>query len=92
METKQFKEHLTNLYSKTQKNTPSKLFYGVTLGFHLYILVVLVTLGIEAIIGTNEWTGTFFQDIRALAIVAGVLLAFEVWGLIPHPKVDSNKD
>ena len=62
------------------------------MGLLLVIMVVVVTIGIEAVLGTNGWIGTFVHDIRGFSVIAGVLLALEVWGLIPHPTEDINED
>ena len=88
MASKQFYEPLTNLYARTQKNTVSKLFSGVIMGFLLFIAIVIVTIGIELVLGADDWIGTFTHDIRALGIVAGFVLTLEVWGLLPHPTND----
>ena len=92
MASKQFYEPLTNLYSKTQKNTASKLFSGIIMGLLLFLAIVIVTIGIELLLGADDWIGTFTHDMRRLGIVAGLILTLEVWGLIPHLTKDNNED
>ncbi len=92
MASKQFYEPLTNLYSKTQKNTVSKLYSGVIMGLLLFLVIVIVTIGIELLLGADDWIGTFTHDMRGLGIVAGLILTLEVWGLLPHPTNDVSED
>ena len=89
---KQFQEPLTNIYSKTQKNTVSKLYSGVIMGLLLFIIIVLVTIVIELVLGTEGWIGTFTHDFRALGIVAGLILTLEIWGLLPRPTKEISKN
>ncbi|MHA2166244.1 MAG: hypothetical protein ACXAC2_06345 [Candidatus Kariarchaeaceae archaeon] len=90
MELKQFKESLANLYSKTQQNNISKLFGGVIMGLLLIFAIAVFSLGLELVFGVNEWIQVFVHDLLGLGIIAGVLLALEVWGLIPHPIEDTT--
>jgi hypothetical protein len=84
----QFNEPLTNLYSKTQQNSVTKLFSGIILGLLLFFAIVVFALGLELILDTSEWIQVFVHDLQALGIVAGFLLTLEVWGLIPHVTKD----
>ena len=92
MELKQYKESLANLYSKTQQNNISKLFGGVIMGLLLIFAIIFVSILLEAIFGESNYWKTFFNDIRGLGLIAGILLALEVWGLIPHPIEDTTEE
>ncbi len=62
------------------------------MGLLLIFAIILVTIGLEVLFGENVWWGTFMNDLRGLGLIAGVLLALEVWGLIPHPIEDTTEE
>ena len=92
MASKQYYQPLADLYSRTQQNNISKLFGGIIMGLLLIFAIIFVSILLEAIFGESNYWKTFFNDIRGLGIVAGVLLALEVWGLIPHPIEDTTEE
>jgi hypothetical protein len=92
MASKQLYQPLADLYSRTQQNNISKLFGGIILGLLLIIGFILITIGMEIIFGENTWWGTFINDLRGLSVIAGIILALEVWGLIPHPIEDTPEE
>ncbi len=92
MASKQFYEPLADLYSKTQQNTRLKLISGIIMGLLLILAIILATIGLEIIFSESTYWQIFINDIRGLSIVAGVVLALEVWGLIPHPIEDTTEE
>ncbi|MHA1946802.1 MAG: hypothetical protein ACXAC6_03640 [Candidatus Hodarchaeales archaeon] len=92
MASKQFYQPLADLYSRTQQNNISKLFGGVIMSLLLIFAIILVSIGLEVIFGESTYWKTFFNDIRGFGIIAGVILALEVWGLIPRPIDDTPEE
>ena len=92
MSSKQFYEPLTDLYTRAQQNTLSKLISGVIMGLLLIFAITLVTIGLDIIFRDSTFWLTFNNDLRGLGIVAGVVLALEVWGLIPHQAEDTDNE
>jgi hypothetical protein len=92
MASKQFYQPLADLYSRTQQSNTSKLFGGVIMGLLLIFAITVFAFGLELVFGVNEWIQVFVHDLIGLGIIAGVLLALEVWGLIPHPIEDTTEE
>jgi hypothetical protein len=64
---------------------------GVLIGTAIWGIGLLVSFVLTPFMGNNTFGTTFLHDLPGIALIFGLVLAFDIWGFLPRPEEDTEE-
>jgi len=80
---------LVDYYEFTQRSLSSRIIFGLLTGLIVWLIGIFLAIILNPFVAKNTFGKTFLHDLPGFALVIGLVLLLELWGLIPH--LDQSK-
>ena len=64
---------------------------GVLLGIAIWGIGLLISFVLNPFMENNTFGTTFLHDLPGIALIFGLVIAFDIWGFLPRPEGDSGE-
>ena len=59
---------------------------GLLIGIVIWLIGLLVSLILNPFVENNTFGTTFLHDLPAITLIFGLVIALDIWGLLPSPE------
>ncbi|WP_455143605.1 hypothetical protein [Candidatus Hodarchaeum mangrovi] len=79
---------IKDLYSRFiefyQESFTKRVFVGILLAISIFVYFFIVSIILSPIL-TSTWGETMLDDLPRIGLIIGLLIAFQIWGVLPQP-------
>jgi hypothetical protein len=82
---------VSEIQSFSERSPLHRFFAGILIGTFIWLIGLVISLGLNPFVGDNTFGETLLHDLPGIALIFGLVITLEIWGLLPRPIEDTDE-
>jgi hypothetical protein len=82
---------VSEINSFSERSPLHRFLSGILIGSFIWVVGLVISLRLNPFVGNNTFGETFLHDLPGIALIFGLVITLEIWGLLPRPIEDTDE-